>query len=127
MAQTIFIGVGPKERIPTFIMKKFDFIQMLEAIQKYKITTLRMVPPIVVVRILPSSKLALKLTKQMLAKSPHTKKYDLSSVIDLGSGAAPLGGDVIKEAEALWPEGDRKIRQGWGVSLFISTLSCCIY
>lgn len=52
----------------------------------------------------------------MLAKSPLTKKYDLSSVIDIGSGAAPLSGDVIKEAEALWPEGDRVIRQGWGMT-----------
>ena len=47
---------------------------------------------------------------QALAKSSITKKYDLSSVIDLGSGAAPLGGDVIHEAEALWPEGDRKLK-----------------
>jgi hypothetical protein len=46
----------------------------------------------------------------MLAKSPLTKKYDLSSVIDIGSGAAPLGGEVIEEFEALWPEGDRKMK-----------------
>jgi acyl-CoA synthetase (AMP-forming)/AMP-acid ligase II len=50
MAQTIFIAGGPKRRIPVYIMKKFDFIQVLEAIQKYKITALPMVPPIVVVR-----------------------------------------------------------------------------
>jgi hypothetical protein len=30
-------------------MKKFDFVGMLEAIQKYKITTLTMAPPIAVV------------------------------------------------------------------------------
>tara|TARA_R110002060_G_scaffold51070_1_gene61949 strand:+ start:146 stop:463 length:318 start_codon:yes stop_codon:yes gene_type:complete len=47
---------------------------------------------------------------QALAKSPLTKKYDLSSVTDIGSGAAPLGGDVIREAEGLWPSGDRKLR-----------------
>jgi 4-coumarate--CoA ligase len=61
-----------------------------------------------------------------------TKKYDLSSVVDVGSGAAPLGGEVIEEAEALWPERDRKlkasllpsmtntllteIQQGWGMT-----------
>ena len=50
MAQTIFIAGGPKRRIPVYIMKKFDFVQLLEAIQKYKITMLSMVPPIVVVR-----------------------------------------------------------------------------
>ncbi|KAL5330555.1 hypothetical protein ACEPPN_000073 [Leptodophora sp. 'Broadleaf-Isolate-01'] len=100
MAQTIFITCGPKRGIPVYMMKKFDFVQMLEAVQKFKISNLIMVPPIVVA----------------LAKSPITKKYDLSSVIDLGSGAAPLGGDVIHEAEALWPEGDRKLKQGWGMT-----------
>ncbi|KAG4427704.1 hypothetical protein IFR05_016813, partial [Cadophora sp. M221] len=100
MAQTIFITCGPKRGIPVYMMKKFDFVQMLEAVQKFKISNLIMVPPIVVA----------------LAKSPITKKYDLSSVTDLGSGAAPLGGDVIREAEALWPEGDRKLKQGWGMT-----------
>ncbi|KAG9244859.1 hypothetical protein BJ878DRAFT_504287 [Calycina marina] len=100
MAQTIFIAGGPKRGIPVYIMKKFDFVQVLEAIQKYSITVLSMVPPIVVA----------------LAKSPLTKKYDLSSIEHIGSGAAPLGGDVIKEAEALWPSGDRKLKQGWGMT-----------
>jgi 4-coumarate--CoA ligase len=53
---------------------------------------------------------------QALAKHPMTKKYDLSSIVELGSGAAPLGGEVIDEAEKLWPEGDRKLRQGWGMT-----------
>ncbi|KAL2065886.1 hypothetical protein VTL71DRAFT_3556 [Oculimacula yallundae] len=100
MGQTIFITCGPQRGIPVYMMKKFDFVQMLESVQKFKITNLIMVPPIVVA----------------LAKSPLTKKYDLSSVRDLGSGAAPLGGDVIREAEALWPEGDRKLKQGWGMT-----------
>jgi long-subunit acyl-CoA synthetase (AMP-forming) len=51
MAQTIFIAVGPKRGIPVYIMKKFDFLQMLEALQKFRITALHMVPPIVVVSI----------------------------------------------------------------------------
>lgn len=100
MAQTIFITCGPKRGIPVYMMKKFDFLQMLESVQKFKISNLIMVPPIVVA----------------LAKSPLTKKYDLSSVTDIGSGAAPLGGDVIREAEGLWPSGDRKLRQGWGMT-----------
>jgi 4-coumarate--CoA ligase len=49
MAQTIFIAGALKRQIPVYMMKKFDFIGMLEAIQKYKITALTMVPPIVVV------------------------------------------------------------------------------
>jgi 4-coumarate--CoA ligase len=54
MAQTIMIAGALKRQIPVYMMKKFDFIGMLEALQKYKITTLTMVPPIAVVR-LPST------------------------------------------------------------------------
>ena len=49
MAQMVFIDCAIKRQIPVYMMKKFDFIGMLEAIQKYKITALTMVPPIVVV------------------------------------------------------------------------------
>lgn len=94
MGQAVMIGCGPKRGIPIYIMKKFDFVQMLEALQNYKITDLTMVPPIAVA----------------LAKHPLTKKYDLSSVREIGSGAAPISGEVITEVEALWPEGDRKLK-----------------
>ncbi|RDW77504.1 hypothetical protein BP6252_05557 [Coleophoma cylindrospora] len=98
MAQAIFISVAPKRQIPVYIMKKFDFVKVLESVQKFRITSLTMVPPVVV----------------LLAKSPLTKKYDLSSVVDIGSGAAPLSGEVIEEAEALWPTGDRKMKASEG-------------
>ena len=49
MGQAIFIAGGPKRGIPVYIMKKFDFIALLENVQRFKITTLTMVPPIVVV------------------------------------------------------------------------------
>ncbi|KAE9372789.1 putative 4-coumarate-CoA ligase [Stipitochalara longipes BDJ] len=100
MAQTIFIAGALTRGIPVYIMPKFDFVQMLENLQKFRITTLTMVPPIVVA----------------LAKSPLTKKYDLSSIRDIGSGAAPLSGEVIEECEALWPSRDRKLQQGWGMT-----------
>jgi len=53
MAQTIFIAGAVMRGIPVYIMKKFDFVKMLEAVQNYRITTLTMVPPIVVVRFSP--------------------------------------------------------------------------
>lgn len=58
MGQTIFGAVAPKRGIPVYIMKKFDFKEMLEAVQKYRITSLSMVPPIVVVSIHHSVTLA---------------------------------------------------------------------
>jgi 4-coumarate--CoA ligase len=69
---------------------------------------------------------------QALAKSPITKKFDLSSITEIASGAAPLGGEVIEEFEALWPAGGPRMtarlppnsrmpmltgmQQGWGMT-----------
>ncbi|KAI9642562.1 hypothetical protein NHQ30_009367 [Ciborinia camelliae] len=109
MAQTMFGAVAPKRGIPVYIMKKFDFKEVLEAVQKYKITSLTMVPPVVV----------------LLVKSPLTKQYDLSSVIEIGSGAAPLSGEIIEEAEKLWPNRSVKLTQGWGMTeATCSVLGC---
>lgn len=61
---------------------RFDMVQMLELTQKYKITRLFLVPPIVLA----------------LAKHPVVDTYDLSSVRQIFSGAAPLGGDIADAA-----------------------------
>jgi 4-coumarate--CoA ligase len=81
--QTYFLLNGPKRGIPIFIMQKFDFELMLEVVQKQRITQLTLVPPIAIA----------------IAKSPLTKKYDLSSVRTMGSGAAPLSRGVSQEVE----------------------------
>ncbi|CAD0081713.1 unnamed protein product [Aureobasidium vineae] len=75
--------------IPTYIMQKFDFLKMLSYVEKYKVTDLTMVPPIAVA----------------MAKHPASRQHDLSSVRYIGSGAAPLGSEVSKEVEQLWPQG----------------------
>ncbi|KAH6655457.1 AMP-binding enzyme [Truncatella angustata] len=98
--QTYFTTIFPKIGIPVYIMGGFDFVKMLEYVQKYRITSLTCVPPIVVA----------------LAKHPLARKYDLSSIESLGSGAAPLTREVAEEAEKLWPSGDVLITQGWGMT-----------
>lgn len=100
MAQNIFIAAALHRNTPVYIMPKFDFIQMLEYTQKFRITDLILVPPVVV----------------MLAKHPAVKKYDLSSVESVGSGAAPLGRETCSEVEKLWPEGKINVKQGWGMT-----------
>jgi 4-coumarate--CoA ligase len=100
MAQTIFGINALKQNIPVYMMSKFDFIQMLEYTQKYRITFLILVPPVVVA----------------MAKHPITKKYDLSSVENVGSGAAPLGREVCVELEKLWPNNVINVKQGWGMT-----------
>ncbi|KAF2102712.1 putative 4-coumarate-CoA ligase [Rhizodiscina lignyota] len=100
MGQTIFGVTCPVQSIPVYIMPKFDFIKMLENIQRFKITVLTLVPPIVVA----------------LAKHPAVKKYDLSSVDKVGCGAAPLGREMAAELEKLWPPGKINVKQGWGMT-----------
>lgn len=100
MAQTIFCVGAVYKRIPVYVYQKFDFINMLEGVQKFRITDLQLVPPIVI----------------MMAKRPETKRYDLSSCIAAGSGAAPLGREVTNEFEKLWPNGQINLKQGYGMT-----------
>lgn len=98
--QTCFIANYPQQRIPAYIMPKFDFLKMLKYIEKYRITILNLVPPIVVA----------------LTKNPAARQHDLSSVETVGSGAAPLAGDVARECESLFKEKGVILTQGWGMT-----------
>ena len=89
--------------IPVYIMPRFDFLQTLEYIQKFKITELQLVPPIAVA----------------LAKHPAVKTFDLSSIEAVGCGSAPLGRDVSIQVEKLWPRGKINMKQGWGMTEFV--------
>lgn len=62
-------------------MPRFDLMQFLELIQKYRITRTNLVPPILVA----------------LAKHPLIDQYDLSSLVELFSGAAPLSSELALE------------------------------
>ncbi|KAK4462046.1 4-coumarate--CoA ligase-like 7 [Cladorrhinum samala] len=97
--QTYFVANMTKIGIPVYIMPAFDFIKLLEYIQRFRITTLAAVPPIVI----------------LVAKHPLTKKYDLSSLETMGSGGAPLSLEVSQEAQKLLPNAST-IRQGWGMT-----------
>jgi 4-coumarate--CoA ligase len=96
MAQVIFCSLSILQRIPVYIMRKFDFLQMLENVQRFRITNLQLVPPIAVA----------------MTKHPAVKNFDLSSVEFVGSGAAPLGREVCAELEKLWPDGRVNVKQG---------------
>lgn len=81
------------------VLPKFDFPTTLQAIQTYKINTLFLVPPIIIL---------MTKNKQLLAK------YDLSSVWSLFTGAAPLGKETAEDLQAIFPSW--KIRQGYGLT-----------
>jgi len=78
-------------------MPRFDLEQFLELVQKHKVTRVNLVPPILV----------------GLAKHPIVEQYDVSSLIELTSGAAPLGGPLANEVKSRL--GCRVI-QGYGLT-----------
>ncbi|KAK4506928.1 hypothetical protein PRZ48_000661 [Zasmidium cellare] len=94
-----FYGVNyPKLGVVLYVMRKYDFVTMLDWIQRYKITNLTLVPPIVV----------------SLTKRKEVKDYDLSTLEGVGCGAAPLGKESIVDFESKF--GQTRIFQGWGMT-----------
>ncbi|XP_028808119.1 4-coumarate--CoA ligase-like 7 isoform X2 [Neltuma alba] len=79
-------------------MKKFEFEMMLRAVEKYSVTRLWVVPPIILA----------------LAKQSVVKKYNLSSLKQIGSGAAPLGKELMEECGKNFPQA--LVMQGYGMT-----------
>lgn len=81
------------------ILPKFDLQHYLTAIQKYKINTLYIVPPIIIA----------------MVKNPQIlKKFDLSSVKQIFTGAAPLGKETAEDLSVQYPQW--QVRQGYGLT-----------
>ncbi len=78
-------------------MPRFDMVQFLELVQKHKVTRVNLVPPILV----------------GLAKHPIVDQYDMSSLIELFSGAAPLGQALADEVIARL---GCRVVQGYGLT-----------
>ena len=105
--QTVFAVSQPTRGVPVYIMPRFDLQKMAEHIQKFRITELMLVPPMVVA----------------LAKHSRVKAgdWDLSSLRHITAGAAPLGREVSQELEEILakvsPEAPRvNLRQGYGMT-----------
>ncbi|KAK4145727.1 uncharacterized protein C8A04DRAFT_26472 [Dichotomopilus funicola] len=81
------------------VLPKFDLTDYLRAIERFKINHVLIVPPIVV---------------RMLSSKDELKKYDLSSVRLIFTGAAPLGGETAQELSRLYPKWH--IAQGYGMT-----------
>jgi acyl-CoA synthetase (AMP-forming)/AMP-acid ligase II len=84
--------------ITNIIMPKFDPELFLNTIAKYKVSIANLVPPIIL----------------FLGKHPLVDKYNLSSLKDVMSGAAPLGGNVVKDVKTRLNV--EVIRQGYGLT-----------
>ena len=83
------------------MLPKWDLELALKTIEKYKITHLPLVPPLV----------------RQLAQSPLTEKYDLSSIVVAASGAAYLPPDVAYQLAKKLPQGaGAPVPSGYGLS-----------
>ena len=80
-------------------LPKFEMGHLLSAIQRFKINTLFLVPPIII---------------GMANNSKILAKFDLSSVSQIFTGAAPLGAETAEALEKEHPSW--KIRQGYGLT-----------
>ncbi|KAL1958545.1 hypothetical protein VTO42DRAFT_4142 [Malbranchea cinnamomea] len=95
--QMYTILIAARLQVPVYVMKKFVFEDYLRVIQTYKITYLHVAPPVMV----------------MLSKRPEVAKYDLSSVVEIGCGAAPLSRELQNEVSRKFRV---NVKQGWGMT-----------
>lgn len=82
----------------TVLMDRFDFANMLRAVERYRVEYIPVSPPLVVA----------------LAKSEIVSNYDLSSLEGLGCGGAPLGKEVTEKFRERFP--NVEISQGYGLT-----------
>ncbi|KAK8547889.1 hypothetical protein V6N13_123314 [Hibiscus sabdariffa] len=80
------------------LVERFDWEEMLRAVEKYKVTGMPVSPPLVLA----------------FVKSVLTSKYDLSSLTLLGSGGAPLGKELTERFNKKFPTVE--LLQGYGLT-----------
>ncbi|ROT34665.1 AMP-binding enzyme [Sodiomyces alkalinus F11] len=81
------------------VLPKFELKTFLEAVQNYKIGQLFVVPPIVI---------------QLLRNQELCRKYDLSAVRYLYTGAAPLGAETVDDVKRQYPKW--RVGQAYGMT-----------
>ncbi|PRQ33403.1 putative 4-coumarate--CoA ligase [Rosa chinensis] len=86
-------------------MSRFNLEKILMTVEKYKVTHLWVVPPIILA----------------LSKDSVVKKYNLSSLKHIGSGAAYLGKGLMEECAKIIPQG--VVAQGYGMTETCGTVS----
>ncbi|KAJ9646264.1 hypothetical protein H2204_000927 [Knufia peltigerae] len=98
--------IAPLRRMPVYVMRRYDGKKMIQYIERFKVTEMILVPPIV----------------RWMAKDPLVRsgRFDISSVRRVMCGAAPLSASVSKEFESLWKNKGThvSVKQAWGMSEF---------
>ncbi|GJM92174.1 hypothetical protein PR202_ga08611 [Eleusine coracana subsp. coracana] len=80
------------------LMERFDLSAALRAIERYRVTLLPGAPPLLVA----------------MTKSEEARRRDLSSLLVIGIGGAPLGREVAEKFAAVFP--NVELVQGYGLT-----------
>lgn len=88
--------------VPTYIMRAFRYEEFLGVVQRFQVTMLQVPPPVLT----------------MLSKRGETARYDLSSLREIVSGAAPLSRELQNEVQRRFGV---QVIQGWGMT----EVTCC--
>ncbi|KAG0564051.1 hypothetical protein KC19_8G079400 [Ceratodon purpureus] len=103
----LLVSVGNIARGATVVvLPRFDFLEMLTTIQKYQVTSFPLVPPILL----------------LMIKQDVVQKFDMSSLRNIGCGAAPLGKEQLDQCAARFP--NAKLLQGYGLTESSAVGSC---
>ncbi|KAL8295852.1 hypothetical protein RB597_009090 [Gaeumannomyces tritici] len=105
-ALVVIVHAGTYRGDSIVTLPKFELGSFLEAIQRFKISQLYVVPPIII---------------QLTRNADKCKKYDLSSVRCVFSGAAPLGEETVANLKSIYPHW--LVTQGYGMTE-TSTVVC---
>ncbi|KAF9806749.1 hypothetical protein IEO21_08558 [Rhodonia placenta] len=87
------------------VVPRFNFVEMLKSIERYRVNVLPVVPPQVV----------------LLCKHSDVKNYDLRSIRLLISGAAPLSAELITQLSQILPSAS--IGQGYGMTEVVGSIA----
>ena len=90
----------------TIVMKKYSLEKVLYFVEKYKLNLLRAAPAVA----------------QQLAKNPIAKKYDLSSIVAIGTGGSKLDEGTMKLILKQLPT-VQLVYQGYGMTEAVAGLS----
>jgi acyl-CoA synthetase (AMP-forming)/AMP-acid ligase II len=94
----VILTLGLYRGATLVVMRRFEMEPFLEAIQRYRVTRLPLVPPLIL----------------RLARDPAVDSYDLSSVRTVTSGAAPLASEVVNALSRRL--GGVLVKQGYGMT-----------
>lgn len=98
-AMVCMMGAGLHLGTKLVLLTRFEPNSFLKTLQDYKVTDAPIVPPLVL----------------FLAKHPLVDKFDLSSVVRVSSGAAPLSKELETALVTRLPQ-VLKLRQGFGMT-----------